>query len=137
MPTVQGVKSKDFRIPLQIPSGLWLDITMDFTKMPESLGYNYILVVVNWFSKEVMLVPCTKEETTLSTAELFIDHVWCQHGPPSSVVSDHGSVFASNFLGELYRLLGVKHKMSTVFHPQTDGQMEWLNVKLISIYKHT
>ena len=46
---------------------------------------------------------------------------------PSTVVSDHGSVFASNFLGELYKLLDVKRKMSTVFHPQTDGQMERLN----------
>ena len=41
----------------------WQDITMDFTKMPESLGYNYILVVVDQFSKEVVFVPCTKEET--------------------------------------------------------------------------
>ena len=75
-------------------------------------------------------MPCTKEETTYSTAELFRDHVWCQHGLPSTVVSDRGSVFASNFLGELYKLLGIKRKMSTAFHPQTDGQMEWLNHKI-------
>ena len=62
-----------------------------------------------------------------STAELFRDHVWCQHGLPTTVVSDHGSVFVSNFLGELYKLLGIKRKMSTAFHPQTDGQTERLN----------
>ena len=84
-------------------------------------------MVVDRFSKEVVFVLCTKEETAYSTAELFRDHVWCQHGLPSTVVSDHGSVFASNFLGELYKLLGVKRKMSTAFHPQTDGQMERLN----------
>ena len=100
---------------------------MDFTEMLESLGYNYILVVVDRFSKEVIFVPCTKEETAYSTAELFRDHVWCQHGLLSTVVSDHGSVFVSNFLGELYKLLGIKRKMSTAFHPQTDGQTEWLN----------
>ena len=49
---------------------------MDFTEMPESLGYNYILVVVDRFSKEVVFVLCTKEETAYSTAELFRDHVW-------------------------------------------------------------
>ena len=97
---------------------------MDFTKMPESLGYNYILVVVDWFLKEVVFVPCTKEETAYSTVELFRDHVWCQHGLPSTVVSDHRLVFASNFLGELYKLLGIKRKMSTAFHPQTNGQTE-------------
>ena len=124
---VSNQKTSGSLLPLPTPSGPWLDVTMDFTEMPESLGYNYILVVVDRFSKEVMFVPCTKEETALSTAELFRDHVWCQHGLPSSVVSDCGSVFASNFLGELYRLLGIKHKMSTAFHPQTDGQTERLN----------
>ncbi|KIM52764.1 hypothetical protein SCLCIDRAFT_59098, partial [Scleroderma citrinum Foug A] len=72
-------------------------------------------------------MPCTKEETAYSTAELFRDHVWCQHGLPSTVVSDRGSVFVSNFLGELYKLLGIKRKMSTAFHPQIDGQTEQLN----------
>jgi len=124
---VSNQKTSGSLVPLPTPSGPWLDVTMDFTEMPESLGYNYILVVVDRFSKEVVFVPCTKEEAALSTAELFRDHVWCQHGLPSSVVSDRGSVFASNFLGELYRLLGVKRKMSTAFHPQTNGQTERLN----------
>ena len=100
---------------------------MDFTEMLESLGYNYILVVVDRFSKDIVFVPCTKEETAYSTTKLFSDHVWCQHGLPSTVVSDRGSVFASNFLGELYKLLGIKRKMSTAFHPQTNGQTERLN----------
>jgi len=121
---VSNQKTSGSLVPLPTPSSPWLDVTMDFTEMPESLGYDYILVVVDWFSKEVVFVPCTKEETVLSTAELFRDHVWCQHGLPSSMVSDCGSVFASNFLGELYRILGVKRKMSTVFHLQTDGQTE-------------
>ena len=127
---VSNQKTSGSLVPLPTPSGPWLDITMDFTKMPESLGYNYILVVVDWFSKEVVFVPCTKEETALSTAELFRNHVLCQHGLPSSVVSNHGSVFASNFLGELYRLLGIKRKMSMAFYPQTDGQTEQLNCKI-------
>jgi len=127
---VLNQKTSGSLVPLPTPSGPWLDITMDFTEMLESLGYNYILVDINRFSKEVVFVPCTKEETALSTAELFRDHVWCQHGLPSSVVSDCGSVFVSNFLGELYRLLGIKRKMSTVFHPQTNGQTERLNCEI-------
>ena len=101
---------------------------MDFTEMPEPLGNHYILLVVDQFSKEVVFMLCTKEETTYSTTELFRDP--CQHGLPSTVVSNCGSVFASNFLGELYKLLGIKNKMSTAFHPQTNGQMEQLNHKI-------
>ena len=64
------------------------------------------------------------------TAELFRDHIWCQHGLPSSVVSDRGSIFASHFMGELYKILEIKRKMSTAFHLQTDGQTEQLNCKI-------
>ena len=33
----------------------------------------------------------------------------------------------SHFMGELYKILEIKRKMSTAFHPQTDGQTEQLN----------
>ena len=72
---VSNQKTSGFLIPLPTSSGPWVDVTMDFTEMPESLGYNYILVVVDQFSKEVVFVSCTKEETAYSTAELFRDHV--------------------------------------------------------------
>ena len=72
---VSNQKTSGSLIPLPTPSGPWQDVTMDFTEMLESLGYNYILVVVDWFSKEVVFVPCTKEETAYSTPELFRDHV--------------------------------------------------------------
>ena len=114
-------------LPLPTPKRPWQDITVDFTEMPESLGYNNILVVVDRFSKEVVFIPCTKEENTLTTAELFRDHIWCQHGLPSSVVFDCGLIFASHFMGKLYKILEIKRKMSTAFHPQTDGQTERLN----------
>ena len=114
-------------LSLPTPQGPWQDITVDFTEMPESLGYNNILVVVDRFSKEAVFIPCTKEENALTTAELFRDHIWCQHGLPSSVVSDCGSIFASHFMGELYKILEIKRRMSTTFHPQTDGQTERLN----------
>ena len=117
-------------LPLPMPQGPWQDITVDFTKMLESLGYINILVVVDQFSKEAVFIPCTKEENTLTTAELFRDHVWCQHGLPSSVVSDCGSIFASHFMDELYKILEIKRKMSTAFHPQTDGQTERLNCEI-------
>ena len=85
---VSNQKTSGSLIPLPTPSSPWKDVTMEFTEMLESLGYNYILVVVDWFSKGVVFVLCTKEETAYSTAELFRDHVWCQHGLPSTVVSD-------------------------------------------------
>jgi len=53
--------------------------------------------------------------------------VWKLHRLPESVVSDRGPQFAVELTKELNRMLGIKTKLSTAFHPQTDGQMEKMN----------
>jgi len=45
-------------------------------------------------------------------------------------VSDRGPQFAVELTKELNRMLGIEMKLSTAFHPQTDGQMEWMNQEL-------
>jgi len=40
------------------------------------------------------------------------------------VISDRGSTFVSEFMKELYKLLGIEKNASTAYHPQTDGQTE-------------
>ena len=48
-------------------------------------------------------------------------------GAPITIVSDRGGQFISDFWNELCNLLGVKLKLSTASHPQTDGQTEIMN----------
>ncbi len=50
-----------------------------------------------------------------------------KHGMPQVVISDQGTVFISKFIKDLYDLLQIKGNASTAFHPQTDGQTEWIN----------
>ena len=45
-------------------------------------------------------------------------------------MSDRGLQFAAELTKELNRILGIKTKLSTTFHPQTDGQMEQMNQEL-------
>ena len=54
-------------------------------------------------------------------ARLFRDNMWKLHGLPESVVSDKGPQFAAELTKELNRILGIETRLSTVFHPQTDG----------------
>ncbi|KAJ9544902.1 hypothetical protein OSB04_024609 [Centaurea solstitialis] len=57
-------------------------------------------------------------------AKLYIDEVVRRHGVPLSIVSDTDSRFTSKFWDGLQAGLGTKLKLSTAYHPQTDGQSE-------------
>jgi len=57
-------------------------------------------------------------------ARLFRDHVWKLHGLPKSIILDRRARFVANLMKELNQILGIKTRLSTVFHSQTDGQTE-------------
>jgi len=89
-----------------------------------------ILVVCDRLSKMMHFVATMKGTTAEELVRLFRDNVWRLHSLPESVVSDRGPQFATELTKELNRMLGIQTKLSTAFHPQTDGQMECMNQKL-------
>src|SRR6266446_5123976 len=99
-------------------------------ELPDSKGYNAVLVVVNHLSKWIHAVPTVTSLDSAGVAQLFLEHVWHHHGLPEEVISDRGPTFVSNFSRELAALLGVKLTPSTSYHPQTDGQMERVNQEI-------
>ena len=60
-------------------------------------------------------------------AKLFIEHVYRWKGPPDIIVSDRGGQFISEIWRGSCNTLGVKPKLSTADHPQTDGHTENAN----------
>jgi transposase InsO family protein len=60
-------------------------------------------------------------------ADAFVQHVYCLHGTPDNIISDRRSQFVSEFWQYLSDHLGITLKHSSAFHPQTDGQTEWVN----------
>ena len=56
--------------------------------------------------------------------------MWKLHGLPESVISDRGPQFAAGLTRELNKILGIETKLSTAYHPETDGQMERTNQEL-------
>lgn len=104
-------------------------ISMDFiTDLPESQGYTALYVVVDHnLSKGIILIPCTKEETATTIAKLYHNNVYRRFGLPRAMISDRGPQFASHVFQELCERLGIKSRLSTAYHPQTDGQTERMN----------
>ena len=118
-------------MPNAIPDKAWSHISADFiTKLPLAQGYDSILVVVDRFTKMAHFVPTTEKTTAKGLARLFRDNVWRLHGLPKSIISDRGPQFAAGLMKELNTLLGIATKLSTAFHPQTDGQTERMNQEL-------
>src|SRR5260221_4772235 len=99
-------------------------------ELPDSKGYNAVLMVVDCLSKQIHTVPTVTSLDSAGVAWLFLEHVWCHHGLLEEVISDRGPAFVSNFSCKLAALLGVKLTPSTSYHPQTDGQMERMNQEI-------
>ena len=68
--------------------------------------------------------------TAEGLARMFRDNIWKLHGLPESVISDRGPQFVAGLTRELNKMLGIETKLSTAYHPETDGQMERTNQKL-------
>src|SRR5215469_5804770 len=68
--------------------------------------------------------------TAKGTAKLWRDHIFREYGYPQAIISDRGPQFVAKFMGELLNLLGVERRLSTAFHPQTNGQAERSNQEL-------
>ena len=71
---------------------------MDFIeKLPSSSGFDTILVIVNWLTKQVIFISAHDTITSADLACLFVLHVFSKYSVPSYVTSDRGSEFVSNF----------------------------------------
>ena len=114
--------------PLPIPPASWSSVSMDFiVELPESNGFNAILVCVDRFTKMAHFCPTTTSVTSEGAAELYLRYVFKHHGLPTDIVSDRGTQFVSRFSQRLYDLCKIKHNKSTAYHPQSDGQTERVN----------
>ena len=59
-----------------------------------------------------------------------MEEVFLRFGASDGAVTDRGSVFTSDFWSQVCYSMKVKRRLSTAFHPQTDGQTERQNQTL-------
>ena len=106
-------------------------MSVDFiVELPDSGEYDTIMVVVDSLSKCAHFIPTTTTVTSEGSTQLYLNHVWKLYGLPHCVVSDQGLQFVSKLTKEVYHLLGIELASSTSYHPQSDGQTEWVNQEL-------
>ena len=114
--------------PIPIPTRPFEVVSMDFIpELPESNGFDSILVIVDKLTKYGIFIPCSTRITEEDTAKLFFKHIIAQYGLPQQVITDRDSRWRNDFWGEICQLMGTRRSLTTAYHPQADGQTEILN----------
>ena len=112
--------------PLGIPEWKWECVACDFvTGLPRSFRKNdSIWVVVDRLTKSVHLIPLKVNRTAEQLAQLYMDNIVRYHGIPKEIISDRDPLFTSHSWRAFQQALGTKVRLSSAYHPQTDGQTE-------------
>lgn len=118
--------------PLEVPEWKWTSISMDFiTGLPKTKKKNdSIWVIVDRLTKSAHFLPVKTTYNVAKLAEIYIEEIVRLHGMPSSIISDRDPKFTSHFWRALHEALGTELRLSSAYHPQTDGQTERTNQSL-------
>ena len=103
---------------------------------PPSCGYLYILLSVDYVSKWVEAIP-TRTNDHKVVLKFIKEHIFSLFGIPRAIISDGGLHFCNRSFENLLKNYGVTHKVSTAYHPQTNGQAELDNREIKHILEKT
>nr|GEY58161.1 reverse transcriptase domain-containing protein [Tanacetum cinerariifolium] len=102
---------------------------------PYSRGNKYILVAVEYLSKwvEAKVLPINDARVVVK----FLKSFFAQFGTPRAIISDRGTHFCNDQFVKVMLKYGATHRLSTAYHPQTNGQVDVSNRGLKCILERT
>lgn len=113
--------------PLPVPDRPWQELSMDFiTELPPSNGMKNLFVVTDRLTKACILEPMNRIDAE-SVANTLLTAVFRHHHLPRAIVSDRGPQFTSQVWKAVCEKVGITRRLSTAFHPETNGATERMN----------
>nr|GEV52759.1 reverse transcriptase domain-containing protein [Tanacetum cinerariifolium] len=95
---------------------------------PNSKGNKYILVAVDYLSNwvEAKALPTNDARVVVK----FLKSLFSQFGTPKVIISNRGTHFCNDQFAKVMSKYGITHRLSTAYHPQTSGQVEFTNEEM-------
>ena len=103
---------------------------------PSSLGYKYILVIVDYVSKWVEAIRTITNDAKV-VKKMLKKIIFPRFGTPRALISGGDSYFCNHVIETLLKKYGVTHKVATPYHPQTSGQVKISNREIKWILEKT
>ena len=99
---------------------------------PPSFGNLYILVAVDYVSKwvEAAALPINDARTIVNFLQ---KNIFSRFGTPRAIISDEGTHLCNKVFAAAMVKYGVKHKIATTYHLQSNGQAEVSNSEIKKI----
>ncbi|GLB33353.1 putative retrotransposable element tf2 155 kda protein type 1-like [Lyophyllum shimeji] len=117
--------------PLPVPDAHFDAVALDFIgPLPEEDGKDTILTMTNLLGAEIRFAAVHSSATAADIAVVLFDEWYCENGLMRQIISDRDALFTSELWAALHKLTGVKLKMSTSYHLETDGASERTNKTL-------
>ena len=127
-------KRKGLLLPLPVPDRFFSELSVDFmTEMPAKKKGDpqYLMVITDRLTKAVTLEAMSSMKAE-DCAEQFVQAHYRFHGFPRAVTSDRGTNWVGDFWRHLCKSVDIEQRLSTAFHPESDGSTERMNQEVLS-----
>jgi len=141
--------------PLNVPTQPWESIAIDFLSMEpvtipyfelipsyhklkgegsHNISFDKILVISCRHTDFTFFIPCIKELNAKDVIDIF--EIWIKPtvGISYKLITDQDVLFMSAIFLDCPNSVGVSHKASSAYHPQTDGASERKNKTIIPMF---
>ena len=101
-------------------------IQLDFTELPKTGRYKYLLVIVDHLTNYVEAFPKARA-TAQTVVKVLLENIIPRYGIREAIDSDRGAHFVSKVTRDTMKILRIKWEYHTPWHPQSSGKVERMN----------